>query len=373
MKYFNILIISLLLIASCGEEEGNAAVEDELSIPVDTLEVILQIGTDFGDSTNTFGEIFDVAIDYEGNILVLDQIMADLKIYDSSGDYVRHVTRRGNGPGELVMPWDMFMFGDGRLMVLDPGKHGFLVFDDSLRFLDELQLWLQNPPFQSCAVSDSQFASYKANLDRTDTQLIIHQRVALYTYGNEDWDLLFWRDSLSLPIDDVRRDRSLLFNNIEEPLVICSDGSGMVYFSMKEEEEYSVTGWDIDGEVLLDISVHMPPVAKTMEEIKAESTFVTNYVAMRGGGGEVQWEFQPEPYKDMVIDINIGPDGNLWVRRGTTQTPFFDIFDPSSSELLSQAVFPDEGWSWKVEVSRNGIVAWEEDPESGYQVLYILE
>ncbi len=373
MKCINILLIGSLLIAGCGEEEGDFEVESKPTVPVDTLEVTLQIGTDFGDSTDTFGAIMDVAIDDNGNILVLDRVAADLKMYDSSGEYLGHVTRRGNGPGELVLPWDMFLFGDGRLMVLDPGKHGFIVFDDSLRFKEELQLWLQNPPFQSCAVSDSQFASYKANLERTDTQLIIHRRVALYTYGNEDWDMLFWRDSLSLPIDDVRRDRSLLFNNIEEPLVICSDGSGMVYFSMKEEEEYSVTGWDIDGEKLLDISMDMPPVEKTMEEIKAESTYVTNYVARIGGGREVQWEFQPELYKDMVIDINIGPDGNLWVRRGTKQTPFFDIFDPSSGELLRQAVFPEEGLSWKVEISRNGILAWEEDPESGFQVLYFLK
>jgi hypothetical protein len=53
--------------------------------------------------------------------------------------------------------------------------------------------------------------------------------------------------------------------------------------------------------------------------------------------------------------------------------PFFDIFDPATGELLRHVVFPVEGWSWVTDVSENGILAWEEDPELGYQQLYKLE
>lgn len=372
MRYTVIVAVCFFALFSCGDEENNVTETNERVVPVDTLVITMQIGNDYGDSTNTFGMISDAAIDNDGNILVLDRMVADLKMYDNQGEYVKNVTRRGNGPGELVLPWDMFLFGDGRLMVLDPGKQGFVVFDDSLQFIEELQLWQQNPPFQSCAVSDSQFASFKATLDITETEVIIHRMVALYTYAQENYDLLLWQDSLYLPREDVREDRSLLYNNLEEPLAICSDGLGIVYFSLRNGDEYSVTGWDIEGAEMLDISLDLPPVEKTMEEMKAESTYVTSYWASRGSVGP-QWEFRPDPLKDMVVDINIGPNGNLWVRRGTTQTPFFDIFHPTSGELLRQAVFIDDGYSWKFEVSRNGILAWEEDPEECYQVLYQIQ
>lgn len=74
----------------------------------------------------------------------------------------------------------------------------------------------------------------------------------------------------------------------------------------------------------------------------------------------------------MVIGVDIGPDGNLWVRRGITDIPFFDIFD-TEGNLLHHTVFPRKGWSWRTSVSPEGILAWEEDPEEGYQVLYLLE
>ncbi|MBD3277297.1 MAG: 6-bladed beta-propeller [Candidatus Aegiribacteria sp.] len=370
MKYCATVLISILLIASCGSGEENAPVETTTDVSVDTLEVVMQIGTEFGDSTNTFGDIMDAEIDDEGNILVLDRIMAELKQYDSDGNYVRHIARSGNGPGELFMPWDMFRFPDERLMVMDPGKRGFVVFDDSLSFVEEIGLWQQNQPFMSCAISDSQFASYKASLDMTETDLTITRRVAQYTYGSEEWDMLYWSDSLTFPLDDVRRDRSLLFSNIEEPITICSDQSGTVFFSLKDEDNYSVTGWNPMGEVILDISFDLEPMEKTSEEMKAESTYVTNYVAR---GGEVQWEFQPNPYRDMVLEIDIGTDGNLWVRTGEESFPFFDLFDPESGELVGHAVYPAEGFTWNTEVCSNGILAWEEDPPEGYQVLYVLE
>lgn len=372
MRYAVIVAVCFFALLSCSDEENNITETNERVVPVDTLVIAMQIGTDYGDSTNTFGMITDAAIDNNGNILILDRMAANLKMYDSLGEFVRNVTRDGNGPGELVLPWDMFLFGDGRLMVLDPGKQGFIVFDDSLRFIEELQLWQQNQPFQSCAVSDSQFASFKANLDITESEVVIHRMVALYTYAQENYDLLLWQDSLFFSREDVRNDRSLLYNNLEEPITICSDGSGIVYFSLKNGEEYSVTGWNTEGTEVLNISRDLPLVKKTMEEMKAESTYVTSYWASRGSVGP-EWEFQPEPFKDMVIYINIGPDGNLWVRRGTTETPFFDIFDPTNGELLRQAIFIDDGYSWKFEVSRNGILAWEEDPEEFYQILYQIQ
>lgn len=122
MKYCAAVLMGVILIAGCGGGEEDTASPAEVEIPVDTLEAVMQIGTEFGDSTDTFGDIMDAEIDDEGNILVVDRIMAELKLFDSQGQYVRHVARSGNGPGELFMPWDMFRFPDGRLLAMDPGN-----------------------------------------------------------------------------------------------------------------------------------------------------------------------------------------------------------------------------------------------------------
>ncbi len=98
MRYTVIVAVCFFALFSCGVEEYNVTETNERVVPVDTLVIAMQMGTDYGDSTNTFGMITDAAIDNSGNILVLDRMVADLKMYDSLGGYVRNVTRRGNGP-----------------------------------------------------------------------------------------------------------------------------------------------------------------------------------------------------------------------------------------------------------------------------------
>lgn len=374
MKYIVTSVLFMLLGAGCGGDgSGETAAGDVPALPVDTLQVSLEIGSELGDSTETFGAIVDVMFDDEGNILVLDQVAAALKVYTSEGEYVRHAARRGSGPGELGMPWDMFVFPGGRLMVMDPMKQGFVVFDDSLKFVEEIQHWIQNPPFFGTAVSQNRFAAYKIDIDTAGNNIVTKRTVAVYTYGEEEWDQVLWQDSIETSMNDVMENPSLLIRDLIDPLSIASDGSGGIFFSLKDGEDYTVTGWDTAGGEILSISMDLSPVEKTPEEIAAESLYVSNYIGRMSGGGGFPFEFQPDPFKDMVTALDIGPDGNLWVRRGTVDTPFFDIFDPASGELLHHAVFPVEGWSWKLEVSERGIMAWEEDPELGYQKLYVLE
>jgi hypothetical protein len=374
MKYTVTAMSFLLLAAACGgggEEPTTAA--DLPTMPVDTLHVELEMGREMGDSTDTFSAIVAAAIDDEGRILVLDQVECALKMLDPAGEYIRHVARSGSGPGEFGFPWNMCVFPDGRLMVMDLMKQGFVVFDDSLEFVEELSLWSQNPPFKAAALTDSQYVAYKLDQDASDNRITMTRTVALYTYGEEEWDRVFWQDSIVANMSDIISDPSIFIIDTLDPLSICASGSYGVFFSLKDGEEYTVRRWDTAGEELQDITMELSPVEKTPEEIAAESTYVTNYVARMSGGGGFPFEFNPDPFKDMVIGLDIGPDGNLWVRRGTMDTPFFDIFDPATGELLRHVVFPAEGWSWMTAVSENGILAWEEDPELGYQKLYLLE
>lgn len=373
MKILLSFLGCLLLISGCGGNgQEPASVQNMPVLPVDTLQAVLEIGVELGDSTNTFGAITSTVIDRRGRILVLDQVATCVKIYDSNGNYLQQVSRQGNGPGELVMPWEIFLMTDGKLMVHDQGNLGFVVFDDSLKFVEVIDLWQQNPPSLGTPISDSQYVGYKIETDMVDENIVMKRVVALYSYGEEEWDLIYWQDSIEVSFNEILENTSELFIDLFDPLSIGGNGSDRIYFSLKDGEEYRITGWNPEGEEVLSISMDLIPVEKTPEEIAAESTYVTNYVNRISGGGGFPFEFEPDPFKDMVIGVDIGPDGNLWVRRGTTDTPFFDIFD-TSGELLHHVVFPQDGWSWKTSVSQEGILAWEEDPEEGYQVLYLLE
>mgnify|MGYP001055343412 FL=1 len=371
MRYAALVSIAVALLAACGGGDPEPTADDAITLPVDTLAPVLEIGEEIGDSTTTFAAITAATIDSQGRIIVVDQAAACLKVYDTEGSYIRQVSRRGDGPGEFVMPWDLFTMPDGRLVVVAPGKQGFVVFDDSLDYVEEIALWTQNPPFYPMALSDSSFVGYKIGQDMRDQTIVMRRTVAIYSWGEEEWDTVLWQDSLEATMSEIMEDPSVFIIDLIDPMSIGGGPATGIFFSLKDSESYSVTGWDTTGTEILSIQRDMTPVEKTPEEMAEESLFVTSYVQRISGGGGMPFEFNPDPYKDMVVGVDIGPDGNLWVRRGTRNEPFFDIFDLQGN-LLRHAVFPDDGWSWQTEITRQGIIAWEDDPPEGYQRLYLL-
>ena len=371
MRYIGITVFGLCLIAACGGEPEPAA-DDAISLPVDTLKVVMEIGEEIGDSTNTFAAITAATIDRHDRIVVVDQAAACLKVYDMSGNFIQQLSRRGEGPGELVMPWDLFHFPDGRLAVVAPGKRGFVVFDDSLNYLEEIGLWDQNPPFYPMALSDSSFVGYKIGQDMRDETIVMRRAVAIYRWNQEEWETLLWRDSTEASMSEIMEDPSVFIMDLIDPMSIGGGPEEGIFFSLKDPRDYSVIGWDTTGAEILSISMDLTPVEKSQEEMADESIFVNSYIQRISGGGGMPFQYTPDPYKEQVIGVDIGPDNNLWVRRGTRNEPFFDIYDLEGN-LLRHAVFPDDSWSWVTSVTRRGILAWEEDPVEGYQKLYLLE
>lgn len=358
----------LLALGACGNPPAPSA--GESALPVDTLSVVMSIGEELGDSTCTFGLIQDALFMRDGRMLVLDRQSACIKVFDSEGGYLAQVTRRGGGPGELNMPWEFFQMPGGNVMVLEMMKQGFVVFDDSLRFESEISHWTQNPPMQSVPLSDSTFASYKIDADMVGEVIAMNRRIVIYTVGEEGFDTVLWEDSLTATPGDLMENPSMFITDLLDAFCLEGDGAGSVYFAEKSGEKYEVTGWNASGEEVFSVTQDLEPVPKTPEEIAEEKAYVTHFIQNMGGG--MPFEFEPEPFRDMVVALGVGPDGNLWVQRGTSDTPFFDIFDASGNPV-GHTAFPEAGWSWRFSITPQGILAWEDDPADGFQRLYVLE
>lgn len=361
-----------LLLSSCGSgedipvEEANAP-----SFPVDTLEITGYIGEELGDSTITFGILADAEYHLgTGNILILDNQAACFKEYTSSGEYIRQISRNGSGPGELSFATLEFFQMGGNVLALNMMKQGFVVFDDSLEYLEEVSLWTQNPPMQNVAVSDSIFASYKMDIDNnTEDRFTIRRRIVLYSYAVEEYDLVLWEDSTELTISDLISNSSALINDFFLG-VILGGNNNLILFSLKDSDNYTVHAWYPDGSEAFTITMPLQPVAKTEDEIAEEKAYMEGFFNQMDAQG--MGEFVPEPYRDFVIGLGIGPDDNIWVQRGTMEQPFFDIFDMEGT-LVGRKVFPKTGWTWRFSLSPMGILAWEDDPELGYQQLFIVQ
>jgi len=105
-----------------------ACVASEHSTPPEVGELLLvdpdvTIGLVEGDSAYLFGNVVSVALDEQGRIYVGDRIGATVRVYDSSGQYVKRIAREGQGPGEIYgWPADVTSGPRGRIYVRDGSR-----------------------------------------------------------------------------------------------------------------------------------------------------------------------------------------------------------------------------------------------------------
>jgi hypothetical protein len=108
----------MLLGAGCGEDSFNAADQ----APVAELSVgnsFWSVGEESGRPETEFGKIVGAALDRDRNVYLLDASTQSIRIFDSTGRFLRSVGRSGRGPGELAQPKAMIHDGEKTLFVLD--------------------------------------------------------------------------------------------------------------------------------------------------------------------------------------------------------------------------------------------------------------
>jgi hypothetical protein len=99
--------------------------------PVLKLTEELRIGEAEGQPEYAFGRIAAIAVDDKGCLYVADDKNIHVKAFDPKGGYLRTIGRKGQGPGEIGSPYDLFINSRGELMVSD-GKNYKLHFYSSL-------------------------------------------------------------------------------------------------------------------------------------------------------------------------------------------------------------------------------------------------
>jgi len=118
MKRLCALLLSMLSVAACGRsaDRWDGAVTDSAGVAIVTNPAAgswslapapevthdLDIGTVEGDAAYQFGTIAAIDVSDAGEILVLDQLAGEVRVFDQAGEYLRSLGKPGNGPGELV-------------------------------------------------------------------------------------------------------------------------------------------------------------------------------------------------------------------------------------------------------------------------------
>src|SRR5262245_26593658 len=90
--------------------------------------VIYSIGKEDGEDWEVLSGVIATAFDARDNLYVLDSNNYRVLVFDAAGKFVRKISKRGEGPGELMAPTGVTVMSDGIVVVSDGGRHAFALF-----------------------------------------------------------------------------------------------------------------------------------------------------------------------------------------------------------------------------------------------------
>jgi len=89
---------------------------------------IYQVGAEDGEEWELLSGVRQVAFDARDNLYVLDANNHRVLVFDANGRFVRKISKKGEGPGELMAPMGMTVTTDGLLVVADLGRRAYSLF-----------------------------------------------------------------------------------------------------------------------------------------------------------------------------------------------------------------------------------------------------
>lgn len=200
--------------------------------PVFPAEYILTIGDMEGPPEMLFAEVAGVEVLDDGTIAVLDREAAEIRQFSPDGSFLRRISRRGSGPGEISGDFTVGLvgIGAGRLLVPDAINQTVSVFDREGGLLeshpwDILQLYM--PEWRAAS----------------DTTLAVHLWSA-----TAPWHVLAHRSVTGALLDTLAvfavRPR---YNPADRRFPVWGD---MLVWSTREPDE-AVAGWMSEPWVIL--------------------------------------------------------------------------------------------------------------------------
>ncbi len=365
---YTILISALCLMAVFSSGCGDPGVWQEPFPERLTVSVVDSIGIEMGDSCYVLGAIADAQVSPSGTILVLDQSARLIREFSSDGIHLSNMSRSGSGPGELSAPLEIAVMPDGMIMILDFGKVAVVVLSEQGESLYDLTEWGFTPPLSLSPLTENRMAAWKLKFDMVDSEPLIVMQPSLFSVEDETPLLTFYSDTLmDLDLEAV----TASFDGLMSSTVMTSDGVNRICYCRKSTSTYEILCWDTEGTDLFSASLSIPPVEKTEQEILDETEYTRMQFAALGASALPEG-FEPDPFYTLVENLGVDSDGNLWVQRGTEAQPVFDVFDTDGVHIAS-AEFPQAGRYWQFSITPNGCLAWNNDPLSGVQKVYMIE
>jgi len=294
-----------------------------------------RIGGD--DDDVFFGVVSRVMADDAGNVYLLDSQLSEVQVFSPTGEYLRTLSREGDGPGEVRNPNDMIFMPDGTLGLvqqfpgkiikvdlegnpageftpgnLDPTAGGFIALADAKSGGGNLVLGGVNITVDTAAGAQNRHC-YVASFADDGTEKVRYQELD-YRWEFPDvvlseWEMLFvWRR-----------------------WVVDQQGRVLI---PPAHNQYAINVYNPDGTLDRVIEREFTSFKREADNPSVTQTIMEAIERQVQRQGVPQAKAQIEDSDPDVGSIHLGEDGSIWVlsSRGNRNQPpgimaTYDVFD----------------------------------------------
>jgi len=307
-----------------------------------------------GNPDQAFSQVGVFVVDGEGGILALDIKDQKIKVFDSSGKFLRLIGKPGQGPGELGMASGVQLMADNTLVVEDITNRRLALFKPSGEFIRNIstsdKLGLVNILLDS-----------KGNFIGREMGLAEGNAKMFFEIKKFDANLkpLFTLDKLEFPIPIPGSGAKM--NVLEMMSIYQFDPAGNIYYG--RNADYEIKIFSPEGKHIRTIQKEHDRVKVTQADIDEMLERIPNVA----GGVNIKDMFSfPDifpPFQSFILD----DQGRLYVRtftKGKAKGEYeIDVFD-AEGKFFAQFITKSDLRLWKADKAY-GI----EETEEGYQVI----
>lgn len=356
-----ILVFMILIVfAFCGKQKpewgGTIEEVDGVTVVKNPKEPIygegifglkdeLTIGKKKGEEEYMFTRLIAIDVDEEGNIYTLDLREGHIKAFDNNGKYIKTIGKKGQGPGEMQMPYNIHITPKKEILVNDARARRLLFFSLDGTFLRQISTAKMTFFVYPKMNSKGMIVGSK----QIPGGLIPGFELLMF---DSNFDLIKTISKIELP----------------KPPIIEPEIPEFCWEYTQEDNliwgiptKYELHVLNMEGEIIKKIKKDYDPVRVTEEEKEV----MKKRFSMEGAPPNIKFEF-PQNHLAFV-NLSIDDEGRIFI--GTYEKIengegyYYDVFD-SEGKYLAKIPLKLEPQVWK----KGNLYTIEEDDE-GFQVV----
>jgi len=350
-----ILLISALTVSSsCSQQKtkwkGKIEYENGIEViknpkkpmygkDVFSMNEDLSIGVTEGKKEYVFFRLWYLAVDNQENIYAMDQGETHVKVYDRNGNFLRTIGRKGEGPGELQNPDNIFIIKNNNLVIEDYIRN-ISYFSTTGKYIRSLST---TKIFPTGMLLNSQ--GYILTITNINEPNKWGKEISLY-----DENLNYLITIISIP---KPKPNPQILKPFQPAINWASYKDENFILSYKEEYELQI--FNIKGELVKKIIKEYEPIKVTEEDVK-----------LRVGRVSEGRKLVVPKYFPAIYSLTTDDEGRIFSRtfeKAGNGKYFNDVFD-QEGRYIAKISLKDCPKVWK----KGKLYTIEED-EEGFQVI----